>query len=50
MLALGSDRRSDGPRRQAIPPGFDGMVGNALITVEKLEVLAYRRTGPTTSD
>jgi len=50
MLALGSDRRSDDPRRQAIPPGFDRMVGDGLITLEEVEVLAYRRTGPSTSD
>jgi uncharacterized protein len=34
-------------RVRAILPELDAMVGDGLITLEKIEVLAYRGTGPT---
>ena len=33
-------------RIRAILPALDDMVGDGLITLEKIEVLAYRGTGP----
>ena len=36
-------------RIRAILPELDGMVGDGLITLEKIDVLAYRGTGPATS-
>ena len=35
-------------RIRAVLPELDEMVGDGLITLEKIEVLAYRGTGPTT--
>ena len=35
-------------RIRAILPELDVMVGDGLITLEKIEVIAYRGTGPTT--
>ena len=35
-------------RIRAILPELDEMVGDGLITLEKVEVLAYRGTGPAT--
>jgi PII-like signaling protein len=35
-------------RIRAILPELDVMVGDGLITLEKVEVIAYRATGPTT--
>ncbi len=41
----------DGEERiRAILPELDEMVGDGLITLEKIEVIAYRGTGPVTSD
>ena len=37
----------DQDRIRAILPELDEMVGDGLITLEKVEVLAYRGTGPT---
>ncbi len=34
-------------RLRAILPELDAMVGDGLITLEKVEVVAYRGTGPT---
>jgi PII-like signaling protein len=40
----------DGEERiRAILPELDAMVGDGLITVEPVEVVAYRGNGPTTS-
>ena len=36
-------------RIRAILPELDAMVGDGLITLEKIEVLAYRATGPAAS-
>jgi len=36
-------------RIRAILPELDTMVGDGLITLEKIDVLAYRGTGPATS-
>ncbi len=36
-------------RIRAILPELDAMVGDGLITLEKIEVLAYRGTGPAAS-
>ena len=34
---------------RAILPDLDAMIGDGLITLEKVEVVAYRGTGPATS-